>query len=56
MPIKILKYPHYKVLMLRADFPNITSANIASCPLGDIFTIQGTEIKGYLKKGLPCVL
>jgi len=42
--------------MLRADFPNISSVSIASCPLGDFFTAQCAEIGGCLQKCLPCVV
>ena len=27
-------------LMLRVDFPNISSINIAFCPFGDLFAAQ----------------
>ncbi|XP_065678306.1 uncharacterized protein LOC136093327 [Hydra vulgaris] len=58
MPTKrtVLQYYHYRDLMLRADFPNILSVSIASCPLGDFFTAQCAEIGGCLQKCLPCVL
>ncbi|XP_065682478.1 uncharacterized protein LOC124816317 [Hydra vulgaris] len=52
----VLQYYHYRDLMLRADFPNISSVSIASCPLGDFFTAQCAEIGGCLQKCLPCVL
>ncbi|XP_065660687.1 uncharacterized protein LOC136084524 isoform X1 [Hydra vulgaris] len=42
--------------MLRADFPNISSVSIASCPLGDFFTAQCAEIGSCLQKCLPCVV
>ncbi|XP_065642566.1 uncharacterized protein LOC136074187 [Hydra vulgaris] len=52
----VLQYYHYIDLILRADFPNISSVSIASCPLGDFFTAQCAEIGGCLQKCLPCVL
>ncbi|XP_065681669.1 uncharacterized protein LOC124811056 [Hydra vulgaris] len=52
----VLQYYHYRDLMLRADFPNISSVSIALCSLGNFFTAQCAEIGGCLQKGLPCVL
>ncbi|XP_065643376.1 uncharacterized protein LOC136075068 [Hydra vulgaris] len=52
----ILQYYHYRNLMLRADFPNISSVSIASCPLGDFFIAQCAELGSCLQKCLPCVV
>ncbi|XP_065670913.1 uncharacterized protein LOC136089116 [Hydra vulgaris] len=58
LPIKktLLQYYHYRDLILRAGFPNISSVNITSCPLGDFFTAQCAEIGSCLQKCLLCVL
>ncbi|XP_065644916.1 uncharacterized protein LOC136075487 [Hydra vulgaris] len=50
----VFQYYHYRDLMLRADFPNISSVSIASYSLDDFFTAQCAEIGGWLQKSLPC--